>query len=224
MNEYHKIQTVWLRDPETKFKTLLTRQWAKPEFEYLAEAGWRATEKVDGTNIRVIYHPRTADGGGTLEFKGKTDAAQIPPFLLDKLKERFNTTSLNEVFTDFEKGRFPDPVCLYGEGYGARIQKGGSSYIPDGVDFILFDVKIGNTWLTDESMREIGAKLGIRCVPVVQYGSLEDIIATVQDGFLSWLASGVNAEGVVCKPMLDLLTRHGERVITKIKYKDFKHE
>lgn len=57
--EYHKIQTAWLRDPETGFKTLIEGAWAKPEFEYLAGTKWVFTEKVDGTNMRL-----TLDGIG----------------------------------------------------------------------------------------------------------------------------------------------------------------
>ena len=48
MKEYHKIQTVYLRDPETKFRILLEGQYATPELEYLAQNKWTWTEKVDG--------------------------------------------------------------------------------------------------------------------------------------------------------------------------------
>ena len=51
MKEYHKIQTVYLRDPENRMKTLIEGAWAKPEFETLQNAKWTWTEKVDGTNI-----------------------------------------------------------------------------------------------------------------------------------------------------------------------------
>ena len=55
MREYHKITTVFDRDPENKFKTLIDGQFSKPEFEYLANNEWDFTEKVDGTNIRIIW-------------------------------------------------------------------------------------------------------------------------------------------------------------------------
>ena len=35
MKEYHKIQTVFKRDPDTKFKTLLHGEYSLPEFEFL---------------------------------------------------------------------------------------------------------------------------------------------------------------------------------------------
>lgn len=40
MKEYHKIQTVFLRNPETKFKTLIEGQFSLPEFEYLKNNLW----------------------------------------------------------------------------------------------------------------------------------------------------------------------------------------
>ena len=50
MKEYHKIQTVFKRDPETNHRTLLEGQYSMPEFEYLANNQWVFTEKIDGTN------------------------------------------------------------------------------------------------------------------------------------------------------------------------------
>ena len=89
MKEYHKIQTVFKRDPETKYKTLVDGNWALPEFEYLKDNLWEFTEKVDGTNIRIQL-----DIEG-LYFRGKTDKAQIPPFLLDKLNKMKKTQVLS---------------------------------------------------------------------------------------------------------------------------------
>src|SRR5574343_1453972 len=112
MKEYDKIQTVFLRDPNTKFKTLLEGEFALPEFKYLANNEWVFTEKVDGTNIRVMFD------GQQITFGGKTDDAQIPAFLVTRLQDVF----LPQLETF--KAKFADGVCLYGEGYGAKIQKG----------------------------------------------------------------------------------------------------
>ena len=64
MTEYHKIQTVFLRDPATKMRTLLDGQWALPEFEYLARNPWYFTEKIDGINIRVVFDGESVSFGG----------------------------------------------------------------------------------------------------------------------------------------------------------------
>ena len=55
MKEYHKIYTIFKRNPKTKYKTLLEGKYSLPEFEYLKDCIWVFTEKIDGTNIRVIW-------------------------------------------------------------------------------------------------------------------------------------------------------------------------
>src|SRR6056297_1994451 len=83
MNQYHKIQSVYKRDPETKYQTLLDGQYSLPEFELLKDIKWVFTEKVDGTNIRVIWD------GEKINFKGKTDNAQMHDYMLDTLNNTF---------------------------------------------------------------------------------------------------------------------------------------
>lgn len=209
MNEYHKIQTVFLRNPDTKFKTLLYGRFALPEFEYLADNEWGFTEKVDGTNIRIMFN-----GISRLEFGGKTDNAQIPPFLVEKLSSIFwpKLSMFQELF--------PDGVCLYGEGYGARIQKGGGKYRPD-QSFVLFDVKIKDWWLERSSVVDISKKLEIEVVPQIGTGTLWEMARVVEEGFPSRWGNFIMAEGIVARPMVELKNKSGNRIITKIKHKDF---
>lgn len=209
MTEYHKIATLYLRDPETKFRTLLIGQYAEPEFAYLVENQWVFTEKVDGTNIRVIV-----PAGGLITFGGKTDNASIPAPLLARLQERFlgdGGAALREAF--------PDGAVLYGEGYGARIQKGGGNYGPD-QDFVLFDVLVGGWWLRRETVEDVSAKLGLDIVPIIGRGTLPAMRVIVQGGIRSrW--GEFPAEGIVARPAVELKTRAGHRIITKLKTKDF---
>lgn len=206
MDTYHKIQTVYLRDPATKYRTLLMGQYALPEFEYLAENEWTWTEKIDGTNIRVDWDTER------ILFGGRTDNAQTPTFLLVKLQEMFPV--------DLFRTEYPGlPMTLYGEGYGAKIQKGDGDYI-DGQSFILFDVSISGNWQPRESVEDIAAHLSIDVVPIIGTGTLPEAIELVQAGLPSHV--GIReAEGLVMRPVVELLTRTGQRVITKIKVKDF---
>lgn len=206
--EYHKIQTVFLRDPATKYKTLLEGQWALPEFEYLASNDWVFTEKIDGTNIRVKWDV----GSGQVRFDGKTDSAQIPSFLIAKLQDLFPVTKFASLYPETS-------MLLYGEGYGAKIQKGGV-YIPDGVNFILFDVLIACYFLERHNVEDIADKLGIDVVPIVSWGTLFDAVGMVRDGFPSEVGHCI-AEGLVMRPETELLSRRGKRIIAKVKYKDF---
>lgn len=208
--EYHKIDTVFKRDPATKHKTLLIGQYSRPEFEYLAGNKWVFTEKVDGTNIRVVVDPTSPD---SVRFGGKTDNAQIPAELVNRLNERFLPQR------DRLVAAFPSGAVLYGEGYGAKIQSGGL-YRPD-QDFVLFDVRVGNWWLTRDAVVEIAAQFALDVVPVIGTGTLHDMIELVGGGHLLSEWGRFMAEGVVARPVVELRARNGDRVITKLKAKDF---
>ena len=208
MKPYHKIQTVYKRDPENKFRTLLEGQFALPEFEYLAHNEWIFTEKIDGTNIRVDW-----DCTERVRFGGRTERAHVPTFLLDRLQVLFPPAKFGILYPD-------TPMTLYGEGYGARIQKGGGNYIPTGVDFILFDVNIEGWWLRREDVEDIATNLMVDVVPIVGAGTLLDAVELVRAGFESEIGTQV-AEGIVMRPRTELCTRSGHRIIAKVKHKDF---
>jgi len=205
MKEYPKIQSIYKRDEKTH--RFIEGDWSLPEFEYLKDNSWVWTEKINGTNIRTMW-----DGERVL-FGGKTDNAQVPTFLLTKLQELFPVSKFAELYPE-------TPMCIYGEGYGARIQKRGGKYIPDGVDFILFDVVIDGWWLKRENVEDIAQKLGIKVVPIIGEGTIEEAISRVKSGIKSTFGD-FEAEGLVLKPKVELFTRAGHRVITKLKHKDF---
>ncbi len=208
MKEYHKIQSVFLRDPANRHKTFLMGQYSEPAFEYLKDNEWVFTEKVDGTNIRVGWN------GEHVSFGGRTDDAQTPTFLLNKLAERFPKERIAATFPE------STDVVLYGEGYGAKIQKGGGNYIADGQDFVLFDVMIGGIWLERNNVEGIADKLGIKVVPIRGRGTLAQMIEYAAAGFSSEWGPFI-AEGVVARPACEMLDRRGHRLITKVKHKDF---
>lgn len=212
MKEYHKIQTVFKRDEKTKH--IIEGEYTLSEFEYLKDNQWVWTEKVDGTNTRVMWN------GENVVFGGKTDDAQMPMHLLYKLQELFEGTAKKQLFIE-QFGAEPTEVCLYGEGYGSKIQSAGKLYIPDGHDFVLFDVKVGDWYLQRQDVEQIAKHFGIGIVPIVGTGTLTEAIEQVRAGMKStW--GDFTSEGLVLRPATELKTRKGERLITKIKHRDFK--
>lgn len=203
MGEYHKIQSIFKRDPATKYKTFLEGEYSEPVFEYLADNEWTFTEKVDGTNIRIYV---TGDVIAQ-RVAGRTDRAQLPTPLLEWIDARdWTVPDLGE-------------AVLYGEGYGPKIQSGGK-YAGE-QRFVLFDVRVGDVWLRRESVEDIAAHLGIEVVPIIGRGTLADAIEMTRNGFASrWGA--FEAEGIVARPTVELLDRRGQRVITKVKVRDFR--
>ena len=211
MKEYHKIETLFERDMTTK--KLIIGNYRNPTVEFLKDAVWQFTEKIDGTNIRVHWD------GHNVSFAGRTDKAQIPNHLWARLEEVFggevNEEMFEQVFGEKE-------VTLYGEGYGHKIQTNG--YI-DGVDFILFDVFVGDIPLERENVVNIAETFGIAVVPLLFEGTLQEGIdyvrqhkkTCIRDGDL-----GAYMEGLVARPKVEVRDRLGNRVIVKIKYNDFK--
>ncbi len=210
MAEYPKIPTVFARDPATNYRTMIVGEFAWPELDFLKNNIWEFTEKVDGTNIRVMFKD------GQITFGGKSEISDIPTFLKVVLEEIF--LPQHALFT----GLFHDAdVCLYGEGYGGKIQKTGPNYRKDH-SFVLFDIRIGPWWLQRQDVDDIARKFGIESVPVIGEGTLGDMIEKVKAGFNS-LWGDFLAEGIVARPKTELLARNGKRIITKIKHKDFIH-
>lgn len=219
MKTYHKIQTVFKREENAgRGCPVVEGNWAKPEFYLLRDIDWVMTEKVDGTNIRIIWD------GDTVTIKGKTDRAQIPTFLLDKLQERFTVEKMKNTFQPNYDEEHPI-FTLYGEGYGRKIQKGGGNYIPDGVDFILFDVKYDgpteSLWFVREFCEGVAKSLNIPIVPIVHIGPLKDAVDMCKYGFSSHLRL-TPPEGLILKPKYELQDRRGNRIISKLKLSDFR--
>lgn len=218
MKEYHKIQTLYERDPATNLRTV-TDKFARPEFALLSNLSWHGTEKIDGTNIRVMWD------GSQARFGGKTENAQIPARLVSRLQDMFLVDLLLSVFGADTR------TTLYGEGYGAKIQKGGGDYIADGCSFILFDVQIHDCgdhedqslWLSRTNVSDIGERLSLKEVPDLGSCDLFAWTEMVKNGFKSAISENPEkmAEGVVLRLDPDLLDRQGRRIIAKLKTKDY---
>lgn len=206
--EYTKIPNIFKREEFGKNR-IIEGEYATPELEYLANVPWVWTEKVDGTNIRVIWD------GHAVSFGGRTDKAQIPANLVNRLNDLFGGTNKEEIF---EQKFGETPVILFGEGFGEKIQKGGGLYGP--VDFILFDVFCGGMWLMRDSVEDIANTFGIRTVPSVGTGTLPEAVEYVRQHPKSFLRDA-EMEGVVCRPVCELSDRRGNRLIVKVKCRDF---
>jgi hypothetical protein len=213
MEQYHKIQTVYKRDSENNYKTLLDGQFSIPEFEYLKNNKWIFTEKVDGTNVRVQFKDKSVC------FRGKSDRAELPKKLLSELHNIFSYSSVRQLLSDADNSE----VCLYGEGYGVGIQKGGGNYNKDINKFVLFDVRINDWWLKRADVEDMARILELDIVPVIGEGTLFDMVEMAKNGFDStW--GNFPSEGIVARPAVELFARNGGRIITKIKCKDFSYK
>lgn len=210
MNEYHKIETLFERDMEGT-KRLIEGKFRNECVEYLQNNQWIFTEKVDGTNIRVHWD------GHTVIFGGRTDNAQIPAPLVQTLNKLFLGITNEQLF---EQKFGENPVTFYGEGYGGKIQS-GSAYTKE-QSFILFDIKVGNTFLKRADIEELATAFNLKVVPVVLTGTLQQAIDYVKTKPLSPIAEEPKeSEGLIGVPLARLNDFRGNRVIVKIKVCDF---
>ena len=208
--EYQKIPGPFKRQTEGPERNkLIIGEWSSEELRYLADSHWYWTEKVDGTNIRVHWD------GHRHSYGGRTDNAQIPAKLIGALDALFAEELFEQKFG-------AEPATLYGEGYGAGVQKGGV-YRAD-MSFVLFDVRIGEWWLRPGDVADVAKAMGIETVPFVGLLTLFEAIERAQSdyGFPSAWNPNMQAEGVVGVTPLGLRDRAGHRLIVKVKRKDFR--
>jgi hypothetical protein len=202
--EYPKIETLFERDKQTF--AVNPSILKSPVLGTITE--WDVTEKIDGTNIRVML-----SSDGEVSFGGRTNNAQIPGDLLLLLIKQFQQDRMKSLWIDG-----PTELVLYGEGYGAGIQKGGT-YRPD-KSFALFDVLVGGKWWLDrKAVDDVAAKVGVDTVPYLGRMTLGQIVELVRNPFT--LKIGGQAEGIVARPIEPLFNRKLERIIIKLKTKDF---
>ncbi len=218
MNTYHKIQLLFKRDYTTPDNKIIVGKYSLDEFDFLKNCTWQFDEKIDGMNMRLMWKDEK------LTYNGKTDRANLPGNLVKTLNDM-----APELSQKLEITFGPTDVCLYGEGYGAGIQKGcGYS---EQQKFILFDILVGGTdknditanqrwWLKRPDVIEIASKLGLDMVPSMGFGTLADLVHRVEKGFNSNFGD-FTAEGIVARPLVDLFARNGRRIITKLRCRDF---
>ena len=96
---YPKIETLFDRDENFKVTTKLRNS------SYGLIKTWQFTEKIDGTNIRMIWEDNK------LKFGGRTGNALLPADLIQHLYEIIDINKLKEIFPDTS-------AIIYGEGYG----------------------------------------------------------------------------------------------------------
>lgn len=210
MTEYHKIETIFERDMEGT-KKLIEGKFRNNYVEYLKDNQWIFTEKIDGTNVRIMWD------GHNVTFGGRTDNAQMPIPLIQTLNKMFLGITNEQLF---EQQFGEKDVVLYGEGYGGKIQS-GSAYTQE-QSFILFDIKVGGKFLTREVVECIAKSFNVQVVPICLTGTIKEAIDYVRTKPNSIIAEQPKeSEGVVGRPLVELTDFRGNRLIIKIKVCDF---
>lgn len=204
MEKYQKIETLYTFDNESKkFKKI----FYNPIVKYLKDCEWYGTEKIDGTNVRILWN------GHGFEFGGRTDEADLPKALRTLLANTFNYDM--EVL--FEQKFADKEVMLFMEGYAGKIQNGAYQG-PENI--IGFDIMIGGIYLDKNTSKQIFNELGLEFVPVLKFNNLQECIDYVYQNKQSIIQPQSKIEGLVCYPTQRIYDHMGNRIIVKIKNKD----
>ncbi len=163
-----------------------------------------ALEKVHGTSAHIAWR------GGELHFYGGGERADVFAALFDhdELRAAFTYMGL-------------DNVIVYGEAYGGKQQKQAWRY-GDRLRFVVFDVRIGETWLNVPEAYGWTVVLNLRFVDWVRVptglahlDAQRDAPST--EAKRNGVAGDQPREGVVLRPITETMLDNGTRLIAKHK-------
>lgn len=212
-HNFSKIYAPFKREG-LKDKCVKIGLWQNPAFEATQNLNWGWTEKIDGTSIGVKWD------GERVSFVGHTDKSQIPPKLQDWLNKKFGTPEAESLF----ESTFGETcVTLYGEGISKETNY---NYGFVWGNFIFYDVfcDTSNQFWSRDRVHEIAKIFELTEPEVLFVGSIADavrmLIDTKENKIKSKLDPSLPIEGIVGRPPVELIY-NGQRLITKVKYKDY---
>ena len=204
---YHHIDAPTVQDDEygkqfKKRKLIVPdmgqgEAYRSPLLAYMAELPWVYARKWDGEQAL---------------WNGKSNNFQCSAEFTDFM----NNTFIEEIFE--EKFGRDKTVILFGEKMGPKTQGNELGLKED--TFVLFDINVNGTWLSGVSIVEIAGYFGVpsvyRFMPHGQAPTpLRELINKCARGdFKDW-------EGIVAKPLVECKDYKGNRVIVKIKNRDY---
>jgi hypothetical protein len=167
-----------------------------------------ALEKVHGTSA----HIRFKDGQVSFFSGGEK---------YENFKKLFDEEFLTTAFASLGV----DEIIVNGEAYGAKCQGMSKTYGKD-LKFVVFDVRFNGNWLTVPNAEKVAHLLKLEFVHYVKVSTkLEEIdrerdadsVQAIRNG----MGEGHKREGVVLRPLEELVDERGNRLIAKHKRSEF---
>jgi hypothetical protein len=127
----------------------------------------------------------------------------------------------NNLIENFEKLGHDD-VIIYGEYYGGKMNKQAYRYGTE-MKFIVFEVRIGGKWLNVPNAEEITKNFGLEFVHYVKVPvTLETLDAERDAPSVQAIRNGIGdgtlpREGIVIRPLIEVIKNNGGRIIVKHK-------
>jgi len=183
-----------------------------------------ALEKLHGTSADITFEPLL----NTIKYSSGGASHVL-------FKSLFNEPELLQKFRDLNIP-IDSSITVYGEAYGGS-QQGMSPTYGTSLKFGCFDVQIGNCWLNVEKADLLVQSLGLEFVPYekIQLLKIEDgkIVANMEElnrvrdqpsrqAKRNGIVEDKIAEGVVLRPLIEMVLNNGERVICKHKRDEYR--
>jgi len=171
-----------------------------------------AMEKIHGTSANISYNNDMVHlfpGGSNYDLFLKN-------FNKDELKIKFQQLGIEK-------------IVVYGEAYGGKCQGMRDTY-GDTLKFVAFEVKIGTNWLAVPQAEEIVKSLGLEFIHYVKIPTTLEALDKERDSasiqaIRNGIDNGFNPkkrEGIVLRPLTEVVKNNGTRIIAKHKRDDFR--
>ncbi|RLF58290.1 MAG: hypothetical protein DRN27_05860 [Thermoplasmata archaeon] len=169
-----------------------------------------ALEKIHGTSSHVSW-----------KFEDKKVnffTGENHPLFLTLFNEEFLIKKFEEIFPDQD-------AIIFGEHYGGKCQGMSGTYGKES-KFIGFDVKVGYVWLNVPNAEDVCKQLNIEFVYYKKIETnLENLNIERDAPSVQAVRNGITEpkkrEGVVLRPLIEVRTNNGERLICKFKPDEF---
>ena len=170
-------------------------------------------EKIHGTSAHISYKI-LEDGTEKMSFfsGGMKHTLFTEIFDHDALLERFRAFGVDE-------------IVIFGEAYGGSQQRMSGTYGKE-PKFIAFDVKIGRSWLDVPKAFKVVQDMGLEFVWFTESSTdideldkwrTQHSIQAIRNG----CGEGKTSEGIVIRPLHEVMYSNGARAIAKHKNDDF---
>ena len=189
--------------------------------------------KVHGTSAHICYIPEHIEKVDSKVGDDTFYEKKIPDKLTffsggakhEQFVALFNQEDLLIKFRENAKEHPGVHITVYGEAYGGKLQGMSDTYGKD-LKFIAFEVKINEDWLGVFQAEKMANKLGFEFVPYEIINTTEEEInaAMMKDSEVAirrGTGIGRMREGVVLRPLVELIHPNGGRIICKHKRPEF---
>ena len=160
--------------------------------------------------------------GSSSHIGWKFDSNQIHLFSGGESNVNFTALFDKEFLVKKFQEIFPDQdATIYGEVYGGKCQ-GMSHVYGKEMKFIGFDVKVGDVWLNVPNAEDVCNNFNVEFVDYVKIEvNLDNLNIERDKPSVQAVRNGITEpkprEGVVLRPLVEMRTNNGERVICKYK-------